>query len=158
MDNRIYRSRNTKMLGGVCGGLADMFNMDPTLVRLIAVALTFLTGFTFLLVYILCAVIIPLEPSPGYILRRHQQPVDPGYPPTVTPSSEPVSQEKDETVGDERQSMATPEENKTEPQAEEPLKQSYDTVPVSDEASNGETDASQMNNDETTVNSAADRY
>jgi len=74
MDNRIYRSRETKMVAGVCGGIADMFNFDPTLARLITAALIIFSGFAFLLVYIMCAIIIPLEPSPGYILKRHQRP------------------------------------------------------------------------------------
>lgn len=65
------------MVSGVCGGLADMFNIDPTLVRLITAALIIFSGFTFLLVYIVCAVIIPLEPSSGYILKRHQRPTEP---------------------------------------------------------------------------------
>lgn len=74
MDNRIYRSRDTKMVAGVCGGIAEMFNLDPTLVRLVTVALVIFSGFTFLLVYVMCAIIIPLEPSSGYILQRHNQP------------------------------------------------------------------------------------
>lgn len=94
MDNRIYRSRETKMLGGVCGGIADMFNIDPTLVRLVAVALTFLSGFTFLLVYVMCAIIIPLEPERGYILKRHQRPENSGFSQTEEPSpAAPAAQE-----------------------------------------------------------------
>lgn len=73
MDNRIYRSRATKMLGGVCGGIADMYNIDPTLVRLVAAALVLFSGFTFVAVYVLCMLIIPLEPSEGYLLNRHRQ-------------------------------------------------------------------------------------
>lgn len=73
MDNKIYRSRGTKMMAGVCGGIAEMYDIDPTLVRLVVVALTFLSGFALVLAYVICALIIPLEPSPGYILQRQRQ-------------------------------------------------------------------------------------
>jgi len=59
---RLYRSSAEKMFNGVCGGLGTYFNIDPTLVRLIFVAATLLTGPVMLLVYLLLAVIIPQEP------------------------------------------------------------------------------------------------
>ena len=34
MDKRLYKSNENKMIDGVCGGIAEYFNMDPTLVRL----------------------------------------------------------------------------------------------------------------------------
>ncbi len=98
MDNRIYRSRETKMVSGVCGGIAEIFNIDPTIVRLIAVALTVFSGFTFLLVYVACAVIIPLEPSPGFILRRHQQPSEPAPAHQEEQSSPSAQAEKEGAV------------------------------------------------------------
>lgn len=60
MGKRIYRSKSEKMIAGVCGGLAQYFNIDPTLVRLgwIIFALTFGTG---ILAYIICAFVIPEE-------------------------------------------------------------------------------------------------
>lgn len=90
MDNRIYRSRDTKMIAGVCGGIAEMFNLDPTLVRLVTVALVIFSGFTFLLIYVMCAIIIPLEPSSGYILQQHNRPTEPeqrAYQPTTAPAA-----------------------------------------------------------------------
>lgn len=53
------------MLGGVCGGLADYFELDPTLVRLIYVLLTVCTAFSGTLVYILLWIIMPKEISPS---------------------------------------------------------------------------------------------
>ncbi len=44
MARRMYRSRTEKMLGGVCGGLADLFDIDPTLVRLVFVLATLWGG------------------------------------------------------------------------------------------------------------------
>lgn len=62
MTKRLYRSQNDRMIWGVCGGLANYFDIDPTVVRLITVLLVFLGGFV-ILAYILFAVIVPLEPS-----------------------------------------------------------------------------------------------
>lgn len=42
---RLYRSRSDRVLGGICGGLAKTFKMSPALLRLIAVAITLITGF-----------------------------------------------------------------------------------------------------------------
>jgi phage shock protein C len=58
---RLYRSRNNRMLFGVCGGLGEYFNIDPTVVRLIFV-LAFLPGGPGLLAYLVLALLVPEEP------------------------------------------------------------------------------------------------
>lgn len=63
MNKKLYKSRSNKTLAGVCGGLADYFDIDVTIVRLIWVAFFFLTaGFPTILAYIIAALIIPEEP------------------------------------------------------------------------------------------------
>lgn len=63
MNKKLYRSRSNKTLAGVCGGLADYFEIDVTLVRLIWVAFFFLSaGFPTLMAYVIAALIIPEEP------------------------------------------------------------------------------------------------
>ncbi len=57
---RLYKSRNDKMICGVCGGVADYFSVDPTLIRLLFVLLG-CTG-SGILAYIVAAIIIPMEP------------------------------------------------------------------------------------------------
>ncbi len=57
---KLYRSEKNRMIAGVCGGIAEYFNIDPTLVRLGFVALSFMLGGG-VLVYILAAIIIPKE-------------------------------------------------------------------------------------------------
>jgi phage shock protein C len=57
---KLYRSNKEKMLGGVCGGLAEYLNLDVTVVRLIFVALALLGG-PGLLAYIILWVITPME-------------------------------------------------------------------------------------------------
>ena len=56
----LRKSRTNKKIAGVCGGIGEYFSVDPTLVRLGFVALSFLAGGG-LLVYILAAIIIPKE-------------------------------------------------------------------------------------------------
>lgn len=59
---KLYRSRSNSMISGVCGGLAEYFGLDPTVVRLLYVLLSlFSAGFPGLLFYIIAMLIIPLE-------------------------------------------------------------------------------------------------
>ncbi len=61
---KLYKSRTNKMLGGVCGGLAEYFGVDPTLMRVIYLILTLLTGVIFgVVVYVILAIIIPWKPG-----------------------------------------------------------------------------------------------
>ncbi len=60
MTKRLQRSRTEKMIAGVCGGIAEYFEVDPTLVRLIWVAVSLLAG-TGVLLYLILWVVVPLE-------------------------------------------------------------------------------------------------
>ena len=62
MEKKLYRSRTDKKIAGVCGGLAEYLNVDPTIVRLIWALLIFCAG-TGLLAYIICALVIPEKPT-----------------------------------------------------------------------------------------------
>ena len=55
---KLYRNTENKMLAGVCSGIADYFNIDPTLVRLGWVLFSLLGG-SGLLAYLIAAIIIP---------------------------------------------------------------------------------------------------
>ncbi len=59
MEKKLYKSSNDKMISGVCAGIAQYFNVDPTLVRIGAVVLGFASFFTLILGYIVCAMIMP---------------------------------------------------------------------------------------------------
>jgi phage shock protein C len=63
LRNRIYRSRSERMLAGVAGGLAEYLDVDPTLVRLAFALGSLVTGPVALMLYIVCALIIPSEPE-----------------------------------------------------------------------------------------------
>ena len=56
---KLYRSIDDRMISGVCGGIGEHFEIDPTLIRLLFVAALFFSAGTVLFVYIIAAVIIP---------------------------------------------------------------------------------------------------
>jgi len=58
---RLYRSRE-KMVAGVCSGLADYFNIDPTIMRILFVVIAFAGGAS-LLAYLIMWIIVPEEKS-----------------------------------------------------------------------------------------------
>ena len=59
MANRIYKVENGKKIFGVCGGIAEYLNMDPTIVRVLWLIFTLLMCGTGILIYIICALIFP---------------------------------------------------------------------------------------------------
>ena len=61
MPKRLYRSRTDRRIWGVCGGLAKYFDIDPTIVRVIAIASLFVGTLGFW-IYIIATIIVPLEP------------------------------------------------------------------------------------------------
>ena len=66
---KLYRVEQGKMLAGVCGGLAEYFNIDPSLVRILWVVITVFTAvFPSLIAYFICAAILPRKSDiyPGY--------------------------------------------------------------------------------------------
>lgn len=62
MEKKLYKIDQGRMVDGVCGGIAQYFGLDPTLVRLAWAAFTLLGG-SGILAYIICAIIIPREPE-----------------------------------------------------------------------------------------------
>jgi phage shock protein C len=60
MEKRLHRSRTERMIAGVCGGLAEYFDVDPTIIRIIWVLISFLAGVGILL-YIILWIIMPLD-------------------------------------------------------------------------------------------------
>ena len=64
MNKKLYKSRYNKMIEGVCGGIANYFNTDPTLIRaLFALITIFSVGVPGIVAYIVLAVIIPVDPN-----------------------------------------------------------------------------------------------
>lgn len=85
MYKKLYRSVTDKMIGGVCGGLAEYFEIDPVLVRLIFV-LAVIFGGSGILAYIILWIIVPQKP---YI---------------ITPFNTEKTKEDDDTSSEEKKS------------------------------------------------------
>nr|WP_300638857.1 PspC domain-containing protein [uncultured Oscillibacter sp.] len=62
MEKRLYKINQGKMVDGVCGGIAEYFGLDPSLVRLAWIIFSAMGG-SGIPAYILAAVIIPREPE-----------------------------------------------------------------------------------------------
>ncbi|MBN2556122.1 MAG: PspC domain-containing protein [Anaerolineales bacterium] len=58
---KLRRSKNDRMLAGVCGGVGEYFDVDPTLVRLGAVGLTLFARLGIPVLYLVMAVVMPLD-------------------------------------------------------------------------------------------------
>lgn len=70
---KLYRSREKKICG-VCGGLADYFDLDPTIIRLLWVVLSFLSCSVGIIAYFVCALIVPEQPFNQQPPQGDQQP------------------------------------------------------------------------------------
>jgi phage shock protein PspC (stress-responsive transcriptional regulator) len=75
---RLERSKSNRILGGVCAGVANYLNMDPTLVRVLTVVISLFTGVPVIL-YIIALFVVPEEGS---------QPMSPTYPPVSGPQGQ----------------------------------------------------------------------
>lgn len=82
MNRRLYRCQHDKRIAGVAAGLAEYFDIDPSVVRVLWV-LSFFVGGVGLLLYIAMAIIVPLEPEQG--------PMPAGYDPTTAPGEAPAA-------------------------------------------------------------------
>lgn len=62
MQKKLYRSETDKMLGGVCGGIGEYFEIDPTIVRLLFVLIT-LSGGAGIFAYLILWIVVPTQSS-----------------------------------------------------------------------------------------------
>lgn len=60
--NKLYRSKNNKMIAGVCGGIGEYFKVDPTLVRLLWLLISLMSAGGGVVAYIIAWIIVPQEP------------------------------------------------------------------------------------------------
>ena len=72
---RLYRSREDRMISGVCGGLGEYLSIDATIIRLIFV-ITALWGGAGLIVYIVMLLVVPEEPTESEVVESEAAPVE----------------------------------------------------------------------------------
>ncbi|TDB38142.1 MAG: PspC domain-containing protein [Actinobacteria bacterium] len=105
MERTLYRSRSDRMIAGVCGGIAEYFSLDPTLVRVGVVLLGIVTQGGIGIAYLVMAIIVPEEPvgtgvptnvseQGGVLVSDTNEPKDSGIPsaPEVVPPPQSVSE------------------------------------------------------------------
>jgi len=96
MDKRLYRSQKEKMIGGVCGGLAEYFDIDPVFIRILFVVAVFAGG-SGVLAYIICWIIIPAQP---YVVpATPTAPAPEAAPPPSPTAAEPGNHKGSMTAG-----------------------------------------------------------
>ncbi|MDQ1266968.1 MAG: hypothetical protein QG635_2121 [Bacteroidota bacterium] len=76
MSKRLYRSRKNKVIGGVAGGLAEYFDVDPVLVRAIFVIATFAWGLS-IVAYIIFWIIVPVNENDPIIIDSKDSKIEP---------------------------------------------------------------------------------
>jgi phage shock protein C len=89
MNERLYRSRHERVVAGVAGGLAEIWNLDPSIVRIVWVVLVPLTGGIALLVYVVMAIIVPEEDAVGWVPSAAPPDPSPAVPSAGAPASPP---------------------------------------------------------------------
>jgi phage shock protein PspC (stress-responsive transcriptional regulator) len=65
MAKKLYRSRKNRLIAGICGGLAEYFDFDPIIVRMITLILVLSFG-AGLIAYIIAWIVVPEEPDSLY--------------------------------------------------------------------------------------------
>lgn len=101
-EKTLYRSRDDRMAGGVCAGIADYFGLDPTVVRLLTVVATLLSSGGAIIAYIVLWAVVPEEPGVAgegapmseevpLALSPDQPPPTPGYPTPAPPVEPPAA-------------------------------------------------------------------
>lgn len=71
MNKQLYRSKFNKKIAGVCGGIAEYFNIDPTVVRLVWVLFSLTYGIGFV-AYIVAIIIVPEQEAAGFGFNPQQ--------------------------------------------------------------------------------------
>lgn len=97
MNRRLYRSNTERVLGGVAGGLAEYFDLDPALVRVAWAVLILASGGVFLLLYIVMWFVVP-EAPPGFLSGGQPWPGSPSGE-AETPSSAGEQSDGDPAAG-----------------------------------------------------------
>jgi len=121
MEKKLYRSRSERVVAGVAGGLAQYFEIDPTLVRAAVVLLGLVTHGGILIAYLIMAVVVPEEPV-------SEEPVAEGTSAPAVPyvASQPPSEEGfTVTENDTRSAAPMPEQAPAPPAPAAPTPPQY---------------------------------
>ena len=106
MPTRLERSTTNKVIAGVCGGIAEYIQVDPTLVRVFFVIAAFGTAGLGVLGYIVLLILMPLpgKPTP-FVSSSGTAPSDPANPDAAAQTTAPVVAQSDPAVTERRRTM-----------------------------------------------------
>jgi phage shock protein PspC (stress-responsive transcriptional regulator) len=99
-NNRLYRSESDRILGGVCGGIAEVYDMDPTLVRLLVILIVLTTGIGPFL-YLIAWLIMPTEKEVKGGVERNVEEVELDESGEQETEEETDEEESDEDSGED---------------------------------------------------------
>lgn len=71
MEKKLYRSKTNVMVSGVCAGIGEYFNIDPTIIRLITIFAGLWFNVLAILAYFICVVVVPVDN--GYIDTNYRE-------------------------------------------------------------------------------------
>jgi phage shock protein PspC (stress-responsive transcriptional regulator) len=89
MKHELYRSRSDRMIAGVCAGIAEYFEIDPTVVRLLAVLGSFVSFGAVAVAYVVMAIVVPEAPESGVYAPSPERASAP--PPPAAPAPPPAA-------------------------------------------------------------------
>jgi phage shock protein PspC (stress-responsive transcriptional regulator) len=75
-EKRLYRSRDNRMIAGVCGGIGEYFDVDPTIIRLLWILFIFAGG-AGILAYLVAWIVIPETPNRMMYCKNCGEPNEP---------------------------------------------------------------------------------
>jgi len=76
MEKRLYKSHQDRVIAGVCGGVAEYLDLDPTLIRLMSVVMALASGGGFIIAYIILSFVLPEEHAPAREPSEQAAPLD----------------------------------------------------------------------------------
>jgi len=94
MERKLYRSRSDRMIAGVCGGIAEYFEIDPTFVRLLAALAAIVSFGAIAIAYVIMAIVVPESPEVASVTppvgATAPTPTPPPMPPAPAPQPMPM--------------------------------------------------------------------
>jgi phage shock protein C len=100
MNRRLYRSPDDRMLAGVAGGMAETYDMDPALVRVVWTLLIIFTGGVFLILYVVMALVVPLRPDDEPLVTGNGETTTVGNAPAMSAAETRRARRRERRTGD----------------------------------------------------------
>jgi phage shock protein C len=122
VNEHLFRSRDDRMIAGVAGGLAELWDADPSIVRIVWAMLVVLTGGLALVVYVVMAIVVPAADAWGSASSGPPPAPAPAFPPPTTrPAETATSETTATTVSSVTSTSGAPPTSAAPPTTAQPL-------------------------------------